>query len=79
MPTTMVSRMEMFCLPGRTSRARAPMTAPMTIAVMMPSMVVVLLQDVGTAVGRRRGKERSTVPAAQRPALLRRVLFTLLA
>ena len=32
MPTTIVSQIGMFCRPGRMSRARAPMMAPMTIA-----------------------------------------------
>ena len=40
MPTTIVSQIGMFCRPGRISRARAPMTAPMTIAVMIPVMVM---------------------------------------
>jgi RNA polymerase sigma factor (sigma-70 family) len=34
MPTTMVSRIDMFCLPGRISRANAPITSPTTIAKM---------------------------------------------
>jgi len=38
MPTTIVSQIGMFCRPGRTSRARAPMMAPTTIAVMIPVM-----------------------------------------
>ena len=35
-PTRIVSQMGMFCLPGRTSRASAPMIKPNTIAVMIP-------------------------------------------
>ena len=40
MPTTIVSQIGMFCRPGRMSRARAPMMAPTTIAVMIPVMVM---------------------------------------
>ena len=47
MPTTIVSQIGMAWRPGRTSRARAPMTAPMTIAVMMPVMVIVPQHDGG--------------------------------
>jgi hypothetical protein len=40
MPTRIVSQIGMFCRPGRMSRARAPMMAPMTIAVMIPVTVM---------------------------------------
>ena len=38
---TIVSQIGMGCLPGTTSRPRAPMIAPTMIAVMMPVTVTV--------------------------------------
>src|SRR3954447_16484249 len=41
MPTTMVSQIGMFCLPGTTRRPSAPMMRPMMRAVMMPVALTV--------------------------------------
>ena len=51
MPTTIVSQIGMFCRPGRMSRARAPMMAPMTMAVMIP--VTVMCFSIHVVVGGR--------------------------
>ena len=40
MPTMMVTRIEMFCLPRTSSRPRTPMMAPMMMAEMIPAGVM---------------------------------------
>ncbi len=39
-PTMIVTMIEMFCLPGATSRPRIPMIAPTMMAVMIPVTVM---------------------------------------
>jgi len=51
MPTTIVTRMEMFCLPGANTRPSKPMMAPMTMAETIPRGVI----RVPLVVGRRPG------------------------
>ena len=44
MPTTIVSQIGMFCLPGTTRRPSAPTMRPTTMALMMPVTVMMCSQ-----------------------------------
>src|SRR6476469_2709121 len=59
MPMTMVMIMLMFCLPGRTRRARKPMTAPKMIVPM------IVTGPLLSSAAKARDAGRTTRPACQ--------------
>jgi hypothetical protein len=59
-PTRMVSQIGMCCRPGRISRARAPMMAPMMIAEMTPVTVMILPSPSCWWCGRSRARSGGT-------------------